>query len=178
VLGIAFVEAVLMASCAVWKRPLDVFVLDLLSDLVSWIAILWLAIRIGDLVGRGEVPAILRFDSYSLWLMVELLLVGVPAFLLRSSKVRRRAALTFPVLAAIILGGMIYRYTPTTIAFMPSPGYRYFPSVVELLISCGFMALAVVGYLFTVKHFAILPATYEMSLREGENKNIGKRQAA
>ena len=78
----------------------------------------------------------------------------------------------------LILGGMLYRYTPTTIAFMPNPGYRYFPSLSEILISCGFIALAVVGYLFTVKRFAILPATYEMSIREGGGKNLRTRHAA
>lgn len=178
VLGIAFVEAVLMASCAVWNRPLDAFILELLSNLVSWIAIVWMAIRIGDLAGRGQLRAILHFDFYALWLVLELLLIGIPALLLRISAVRIKAARSFPTLVVLMLGGMLYRYTPTTIAFMPNPGYRYFPSVIEILICCGFIALAMVGYLFTVKRFAILPATYEMFIRDGGSKNLKTRQAA
>jgi Ni/Fe-hydrogenase subunit HybB-like protein len=49
--------------------------------------------------------------------------------------------------------------------------------VPELLISIGFIALAVMGYLFTVKRFAILPATLEMSVL-ASTKQIKKGQAA
>jgi Ni/Fe-hydrogenase subunit HybB-like protein len=75
---------------------------------------------------------------------------------------------------------MVYRYAPTTLAFMPGSGYRYFPSVIELLISMGFMALGVIGYLFTVKNFPILPATLEMSLADialRERRHEFRRQA-
>jgi Ni/Fe-hydrogenase subunit HybB-like protein len=177
VLGIAFVEAAVMASCAVWKRPLDMTIVESLTSLVSWSAIFWLAVRLGDLYGRGQIAAALKMDFYSRLFLVELALIAIPTLLLRIRSVRMDAARSFVALAVLMTGGMLYRYTPTTLAFQPGAGYRYFPSVTELLISLGFIALAVVGYLFTVKRFAILPATLEMSIR-GAVPGQKEKQAA
>jgi Ni/Fe-hydrogenase subunit HybB-like protein len=57
------------------------------------------------------------------------------------------------------LGGLFYRFTPTTLAFSPLGDYRYFPSVAEIFMSIGFTALAVAIFLYAVKTFAILPAS-------------------
>jgi Ni/Fe-hydrogenase subunit HybB-like protein len=176
-LGLAFVNLTLMASCAVWKRPMDKELIGCVSDIVSWISILWLAIRCGDIYGRDRLSDALRLDFYSLVFLAEMLLIAVPAILLRRRAVREDPARAFPVLSALCIGGMLYRYAPTTIAFMPGPGYHYFPSVTELLIGIGFIALPIVGYLFTVKRFAILPATLEMALLT-DRKQTPKENAA
>lgn len=178
ILGIAFVELVLMASCAVWRRPLDKYMLASLTDIVSWTTVAWLVIRFGDIAWRGQLAAIVRFDFYSLVFLVETALISVPALMLRSKTRRQSPPVAFPLLAVLTIGGMLYRYTPTTVAFRPGEGYHYFPSVPELLISMGFIALAVVGYLFTVKRFAILPATLEMSVLATTNKPINKEGQA
>ncbi|HUB77491.1 MAG TPA: Ni/Fe-hydrogenase cytochrome b subunit [Bryobacteraceae bacterium] len=177
ILGIAFVELVLMASCAVWRRPIDRFMLASLSNIVSWAALAWLAIRFADLVKRGQLDAVLRFDFYSFLFLAETLMIGVPALALRSKPLRHTPPKGFAMLGILTLGGMLYRYTPTTIAFRPGEGYHYFPSVAELLISIGFIALAMVGYLFTVKRFAILPATLDMAVL-ATNRSATKGQAA
>jgi Ni/Fe-hydrogenase subunit HybB-like protein len=169
VLGLAFVDVVLMASCAVWKLPMDRQLLASLTEVVSWLAIVWLAVRFGDLIGRGQLGAALHLDYYGILFVAETLLIAVPAILLLREGTRLNPASSFVLLVALSIGGMVYRYAPTTLAFMPGPGYRYFPSVVELLISIGFISLAVVGYLFTVKQFPILPATLEMSLKANGN---------
>ena len=56
------------------------------------------------------------------------------------------------------VGGMLYRFNPTTLAFQPKPGALYFPSAMELLISVGFVSLAIAGFMVAVKILAILPA--------------------
>jgi Ni/Fe-hydrogenase subunit HybB-like protein len=61
------------------------------------------------------------------------------------------------VVAAI--GGMLYRFNPTTLAFQPKPGALYFPTPIELLISVGFVSLAVAGFMVAAKVFAILPGS-------------------
>ena len=177
ILGLAFVELVVMASCAVWKRPIDRPILASLTNVISWTTMVWLAIRLGDIAARGKLGAALRFDFYSLLFLLELALIGLPALALRSAAWRLKPAKSFPLLALLTLGGMLYRYTPTTLAFRPGDGYHYFPSVPELLISMGFISLAAVGYLFTVKRFAILPATLEMSMR-AKTKSTEKGKAA
>jgi Ni/Fe-hydrogenase subunit HybB-like protein len=163
-LGLAFVELVLLGSCLAWKRPIDRPLLAAVANIVSWTSIAWLAIRFADLALRGQLGAAFNFNFYSLIFLAEATLIGVPAIALRSASARLDPSTSFSLLSVLTIGGMLYRYTPTTIAFQPGEGYQYFPSVIELLISIGFIALAVVGYLFTVKRFAILPATLEMSI--------------
>ena len=177
-LGIAFVELVLMASCAVWRRPIDRYMLASLTDIVSWAAIAWLVVRFSDIVYRGQLSAAFAFDFYGVWFLIESALIAIPAVMLRSKPLRHDPPRAFVMLAVLTLGGMLYRYTPTTIAFRPGFGYHYFPSVPELLISMGFIALAMTGYLFTVKRFAILPATLEMSVLAATNKSTKKGIAA
>jgi Ni/Fe-hydrogenase subunit HybB-like protein len=53
---------------------------------------------------------------------------------------------------------MLYRFNPTTLAFQPKPGAFYFPTPIELLISVGFVSLAIAGFMFAAKTLAILPA--------------------
>ena len=57
------------------------------------------------------------------------------------------------------VGGMIYRFSPTTLAFHARDGAFYFPSAIELLVCVGFIAIAVLGYIVAVKKLAILPGT-------------------
>jgi Ni/Fe-hydrogenase subunit HybB-like protein len=59
----------------------------------------------------------------------------------------------------VAIGGSLYRFTPTTLAFFPLGDYRYFPSVAEILMSVGFTSLGVAVFLYAVKKYAILPAS-------------------
>jgi Ni/Fe-hydrogenase subunit HybB-like protein len=61
--------------------------------------------------------------------------------------------------ALCALGGMIYRFSPTTLAFHAKDGAIYFPSAVELIVSLSFVAIAVLAYLVAVKKLAILPGS-------------------
>jgi Ni/Fe-hydrogenase subunit HybB-like protein len=49
---------------------------------------------------------------------------------------------------------------------LPGDRYSYFPSVAEIVMSLGFTALGVVGFLVAVKRFAILPAPVKAAVRE------------
>jgi Ni/Fe-hydrogenase subunit HybB-like protein len=178
VLGIACVELVLMAACAVWRRPLDRYMLADLSNIVSWTTLVWVVIRFADIAVRGQLAAAVSLDFYSLMFLTETSMIAVPALALRSLVLREDPPRAFTALGILTLGGLLYRYTPTTIAFRPGPGYHYFPSVPELLICIGFIALAMVGFLFTVKRFAILPATLEMSVLATTTKSLKKGQVA
>ena len=53
------------------------------------------------------------------------------------------------------------------VGFNPPAGYVYFPSVIEILTSVGLLALEVVGFIYIVKRFPILPPR-KKTLRPGE----------
>ena len=156
--GVAFVIVVLMVSCLYWRRPLDTGVLAELAKVLAYVTLFWTAIRIGDIAARGQLAAAFAFDRAGLWFLAETAAVLLPAVLLLDRKRRRtpRSLFTWSVIACV--GGLAYRFIPTTIAFDPGAMFHYFPSVPELLITFGLIAMAVALWSVAVKHFAILPA--------------------
>ena len=53
---------------------------------------------------------------------------------------------------------MVYRFSPTTLAFRPDPQVALFSRDHRILVALGFIAMGIAGFLFAVKKFAILPA--------------------
>ncbi len=147
-----------MLCCLVWKRAMDMEVLDEAAWITSWLIFGWLGLRLFDILVRGAFLTAFRFDRFAGVFWLEVVLVGVGGYLLRRSlqdRDRRKMFLGYILSSA---GGMIYRFSPTTLAFRPNPEALYFPVTAEVLVSLGFIALGVVGFLIAVKRLAILPA--------------------
>jgi len=64
----------------------------------------------------------------------------------------------FKLTILIAIGGLAYRFIPTTVAYRPDARTYYFPSVAELFIAVGLISIAIIAYLIAVKRFAVLPA--------------------
>ena len=159
ILGFACVLLVLALSSYVWNLGWDADILGRLAQVMSWMSLAWIAIRIGDLVHRGVLGMVFAFDKFSVYFLLETTLVLLPALLLLSKAQREAPGSLFRLTFLTAIGGLLYRFTPTTLAFSPLGDYRYFPSVAEIFMSIGFTALAVAVFLYAVKTFAILPAS-------------------
>ena len=59
---------------------------------------------------------------------------------------------------SLAAAGGLYRVDVYLTAFDPGNGWRYFPSVGEILITAGIMAVETMVYLFVVRKFPILSA--------------------
>jgi Ni/Fe-hydrogenase subunit HybB-like protein len=155
--GFAFTIFLLLIVCLRYSRDLDVGVLNELADLLSGVCFVFLAIRLADLIWRKQLHAVFALDSMSLLLMIETGLILVPAIALRIPRVREtpRALLNMSALAC--LGGMFYRFIPTSIAYMPAYSTSYFPSVPELVMAVGYIALGSVAFVLAINYFAVLP---------------------
>jgi Ni/Fe-hydrogenase subunit HybB-like protein len=98
--------------------------------------------------------------------------------LLRIADGTQSVSKMFQGYAVITLGGMLYRFTPTTLAFQPNAEAFYFPSAIELLISVGFMAAASIIFILAAKKLAILPGPLSAWRRmEAENERVSGRVA-
>jgi Ni/Fe-hydrogenase subunit HybB-like protein len=159
ILGFACVLLVLALSSYAWDLGWDADILGRLAQVMSWASLVWIAIRIGDIVHRGVMGMAFSFDKFSLYFLLETALILVPSLLLLSRSQRETPGSLFRLTFLIAMGGLFYRFTPTTLAFSPLGDYRYFPSVAEIFMSIGFTALAVMIFLYAVKTFAILPAS-------------------
>ena len=83
--------------------------------------------------------------------LAETTMILVPAVTLRIRRVREtpRALLNMGALAC--LGGMFYRFIPTSIAYKPAYSTRYFPSTPELVMAVGYIALGTVVFVLAAK---------------------------
>ncbi len=159
ILGFACVLLVLILSSYAWDLGRDRAILSKLASIMSWTTLVWLVLQFADLIYRGILPQAFAFDKYSITFLAETVLLLIPAVALRSAAIRVNPKSLFRMTFLLALGGLLYRFTPTTIAFNPLGDYRYFPSVTEILMSIGFTSLAVAIFLYAVKKFAILPAS-------------------
>jgi Ni/Fe-hydrogenase subunit HybB-like protein len=155
--GFAFTIFLLMIVCLRYARNLDAGILAELATLLSGVCFAFLAVRLADLAWRGQFHTAFAFDKMSLLFLFETGLILVPAFALRFRRVREtpRALLNMSALAC--LGGMLYRFIPTSIAYTPARSTAYFPSVPEFVMAAGYIALGSVGFVFAINYFAVLP---------------------
>ena len=157
VAGLAFVLFALLIACLRFQRTLSLDVLGELGSLLSWAAFVFLAVRFTDLLWRGQGRAALALDGMSLLFLAETGMILVPAVALRLRSVRETPRALLNMAALSCTGAMLYRFVPTTIALHASSG-GYFPALPEVLMTLGYISLAIVGFGVAVKLFAVLPA--------------------
>ena len=147
-----------MLCCLVWKRAIDQEVLEEAARITAWIIIAWLAIRTLDLLFRGSLFTAFHFTRYAGIFWLETFLIAYGGWLLLQCLKNHKLSTMFMGYTFSSVGGMLYRFSPTTLAYMPGPHAMYFPSMVELLIAMGFASTGIAAFLIMVKLFAILPA--------------------
>lgn len=155
--GLAFVSFVLCITGLRYGRHLDLTVLGELGHLLSWLCVGFVCLQVGDLIVRGQLAAAFAFNRMSILLLLQVACILVPGVVLRGSVARQtpRTLLNMSTLACV--GGMFYRFIPSTLAFNDKAPDVYFPSVPELFISFGYIGLAIVLFRLAVTYFAVLP---------------------
>jgi Ni/Fe-hydrogenase subunit HybB-like protein len=162
-LGFAFVTVTLLSSGIAWDRPLDVDILAELNRITAGLIGAWLVFRLADLTIRGQIVSAFRPNIFAALFWAELALLTAAFWQLRQSVTRRSPRTMFFGALLACVGGMLYRFDPTTTTFQPKPGAIYFPSVIELLVSLGFVAMGIAIFIFLSKVLAILPAPIRLS---------------
>ena len=153
--AIAIMESVI--SSYAFKRPFEVKELSGLAGIIPWFTAAWLALVIGDLVFRNQVGAALKFDFYSGFFLLECGLLALGSFILVSPRNRRSPRWLFTSAVLIVLGGGLYRFNVYLIGFDPGQGWTYFPSLAEVMITVGIIAVEILGYQVLVKLCPVLP---------------------
>jgi len=153
-LGAVIVES--MLANYFFRRPLEGPMLRRLARVGAYALGGFLLLRFGDLAVRGELGAAFGFDSRSVMVLAESLVfvVGI-AMLLSKSRAADPGQLMRAAITICVAGGL-YRFNAFIIAFKPGPGWSYFPSVPELVITLGLIALEIMAYLVLVQRFPVL----------------------
>jgi Ni/Fe-hydrogenase subunit HybB-like protein len=158
-MGFAFVSVILMVCHLIWNRPLDADVLREMSHITAWLIASWLAFRFADLAISRRLALAIEMSAPSVLFWAETLLLLSAALMLAVASRKRNFRLAFQGSLFAAIGGILYRFDPTTLAFQPRAGAFYFPTSIELLIDIGFLSLAIASFSLLAKVLPILPAS-------------------
>ena len=140
---------------AVFGRPRHLPMLAKLSGAMVVVLGVYLVLRIADVVVRGQLGA--AFGTvWGLLFWLETALFAVPLVMLASPARRRRFPVLFRAASLMLLAGAVYRFDTYLVAFRPGAQWVYFPSLWEILVTAGVVAVEILAYLFIVKRFPIL----------------------
>jgi len=139
-------------------RRLELNLYRRLMRVLRWFLLFFVLARFADLAYRGALGAILTETAVrSTMFWIEIALFVVPLVILFHPGWRTHARPLFLAAISLILGAAVLRFNALIIAYTPSAGYVYFPSVIELLVSIGLLSVEAIGFIYIVKRFPILP---------------------
>jgi Ni/Fe-hydrogenase subunit HybB-like protein len=155
-LGYAIVIFETTLSSVAFNNPSEIKLLKKLSRIIPWIIGLLLVFRIQDIIARDAFGAMFQGDLAGNMFLLETLLMIAAVVLLIPSQNRQNAKIVFWSAFCLILGAGLYRFNAYIIGFDPGNGWHYFPTVQEIFVTFGIIAVEILGYLWIVKRFPVL----------------------
>ncbi len=132
-------------------------VMEGLGKIIPWILGIYLMLKVGDLLVRGNFGLVFTdFPHNILWWAEMLIGVILPIILFSIKKFRRSNTRLFWGAALVVLGLIINRFNVSLINLQMRPGYTYFPSWVEIATSVGLFADAMLVIWLAYKVFPMI----------------------
>jgi Ni/Fe-hydrogenase subunit HybB-like protein len=156
-IGFAIVIFESCLSSSGFKRPLELHLLTGLSRLMTGLLAVYLALRLGDLMVRGAFGFVFEPSVEGLMFWVEMGLFVAPLVLLANPASRLNPARLFIAAFCLMLAGFVLRINSFLVGYETGAGWHYFPSVPEIMVSVGMIALEILGYIVLVRYLPILP---------------------
>jgi len=118
--------------------------------------VLYLVLKLGDLLVSGEIALIWNAGAYSAWWWLEMS-VGLilPIALLLIPTLNRRPGTAAIAALLLLFGVMMNRFNATMFGQMLPPGTTYTPHLLEWLSTVGIIGAAVMAWLLGVRFLAI-----------------------
>ncbi|MCP3670041.1 MAG: Ni/Fe-hydrogenase cytochrome b subunit [Gammaproteobacteria bacterium] len=155
-MGLSVVIFEASISAEGFKRQRETRLLGQMSTVIVGLILIYLAIRIGDIIARGELSRIYSNGFLSGMFLVEMALFLIPVLILLTKRARSSAALLFVAAVSMLLAGSLYRIDTMLVAFNPGSEYSYFPSIPEMLITIGIISFEILAYIVLAKYLPVL----------------------
>ncbi len=163
-MGLAAVVLESYLANLLYQRKIQDVQLRHLGRFLSWVVWLFLAIRLLDLIARGDgrYLAEVSWTSALFWFeMVPLLLA--PSLLLQMRRLRESRTGLGVLALVVITGFVLNRMSIAGLATIGTTGTDYFPSVLELLMSFGLVpGIAVLIWMFLVENYVVWQPEQEL----------------
>ncbi len=117
----------------------------------------FLVIRLITLLMQGKIGLIFAGDFASFMFLLEMALFVIPLFILLSPTRRSVGSQLLIAAMSMLLAGTLYRLDAFLITLNPGPGYSYFPSAPEIMVTIGLIAFEIMAFLVLIKILPVLP---------------------
>jgi len=155
-MGYAVVVFESYLAAAAFGRPDETPLLRRVGGVMAGLMLVFLVVRWGDLLLRGALGA--AFGGWpGLMFWVENALFLAPVLMLASGSGRGSAKNLCLAAFLLLAGGTVFRFNYYLVGFDPGFGWRYFPSLPEIAITLGIIAVEILAYLVFVKRLPVLP---------------------
>ena len=155
-MGFAVVVFEASFSAVGFRRPSETPLLAGLGKAIVGLIAAYLIVRFGVIIVQGKLGLIFAGDLGSAMFLLETALFVFPLVVLSSAKYRGHGPLLLWASVSMLFAGSLYRFNAFLITYDPGPGYSYFPSTPEIMVTAGMVALEIMAFLFVVKKFPVL----------------------
>jgi Ni/Fe-hydrogenase subunit HybB-like protein len=147
----------LIASRSLSLKP-EMHILSKLGSMIAPLLGIYLAFKLGDMFIRETFVYLREVTTASVMFSLELLLgVIIPLRMFLSPKVLKSPPLLFTASALVVLGVLLNRINNFIVAYNPPYSSNpYFPSIGEISVTLGFVAILVLAYRFIVINFPVI----------------------
>ena len=155
-LGMMMVAFESIVSHWLYRRSVETTLIAKLGKAVAWVLGLYLVVRIVDIASSGELPIIFNGSWESILFIIEVMISTIiPLVLFAIPVLRKQQRWQVTGSAMVVFGMVMNRLNVGGLTMLTASGDSYVPSWMELSVSFGIVAAAVLVFLFAIEHFHI-----------------------
>ena len=154
-----------------WNAEADRRLFAQMAKINAGIILVYLVLRVADVAFTGKL-ALVRLDFFGLMFLGELALFLAAAIQFLRPSVRENRGRLFGAALLAIAAGAAYRIDSYLSVYRPAPGWRYFPSLGEIVVTVGMGAIGVALFVVLSKLFPVV------IVQEGSGRGAKPAQAA
>ncbi len=161
--GLSLAIVVYLLSTKIVGRETKLEVSEGLGKIAAGVSLIFLAIKVGDLMVAGKLPALFAMDDYSLLMLGELVLGAlVPAVMLLNKALRVKPLIRWLAPAMILMGVLANRFNITLFAQRAPGGAIYVPTLLEWLSTIGIIAGVALVWYIGVQYLVLFDSKAEL----------------
>jgi Ni/Fe-hydrogenase subunit HybB-like protein len=138
-----------------WNAKLDQPLFASMSKVNAGFLFGYVALRLGDIAVTGKLRH-LALDFYGFLFLLEMALFLAPAVMFLMPSVQRNRGRTFGAALLAIAAGSFYRVDTYLSVYRPAPGWNYFPSIGETVVTVGMAAIGIAVFVFVSRLFPVV----------------------
>jgi Ni/Fe-hydrogenase subunit HybB-like protein len=153
-----------IAIYLIWRArglPLDRELFRRIGQAMGLVLLIYMAIKVGDWMGAGEVDLLLKPDAFGVLAWVEIVIGVFIPYAILFSRLGRHSLGPFWAGVFALIGTFINRLVVTWIGLAEPTPVTYFPSLIEILITVGMIAGGFLVYGIVVRYFKMFPTREE-----------------